>query len=600
MTLQDDPAETNGPAPDQRSSVGGQMLPGCSLSPGYGSGSAYVYHCGVAAIAPRRSVSLGETGEEKRRFTLAVGAAQRELAEVKERVLAEIGEAESEIIGAHLALLTDPTFIARIEGRIESERINAEFALEEEAEAVARDIRASANAYFRERSHDVVDVKNRRLKLLGHGSASVLEHLPPGTVVVARELLPSDTLNLDRAHVVGLVLEGGGPASHAAILARSMGIPAVGSIDNLFTHVADGHGILVDGERGQVLVDPDPAQAAEFARSRGSYDRDLSELVSGEWRECVTLDGHPVTLFANIGRPAEVEQVRRHHLAGVGLFRTEYLFMESPQRPTLDAQRDAYRAVIGRLGGLPTTIRTFDLGGDKRPRFATDILSRSSGGLRGLRFSLRENTMFRAQIQAIMEAAEASDQVAILLPMVTSAEDLANAISIIDEVAKVLRRQRPRVGAMLETPSALFEVDDILSLVDFASLGTNDLTQFMLGADRRTVESLSDDAIFQPALLRALRHVVQCAEAHRKSITVCGEAAGDPLAACLLIGLGLERLSMSPARAARVRAAVRSHQRSVLTKMAARAVEATTRTQVVAIVREALTDQADRLSLRVV
>jgi len=568
------------------------MLPGCSLSPGYGSGTAYIYHAGTAPAAPRRSIARGQVDAEKRRLTLAVGSAQRELGEVRERVLAEIGEAESEIIGAHLALLTDPTFIARIERRIETESVNAELALEEEADAVAQQIRDLGNGYLRERSHDVVDVKNRLLKHLGHGSAAALEQLPPGTVVVARELLPSDTLNLDRAHVVGLVLEGGAPTSHAAILARSMGIPAVGCIDSLFTHVADGHCIFVDGERGEVLVAPDPAQAAEFARSRGSFDRDLSRLVTDEWRECVTLDGHSITLLANIGRPSEVDQVRRHHLAGIGLFRTEYLFMESPERPSLDAQRDTYRAVLGRLGGRPMTIRTFDLGGDKRPQFATGVLSRGAGGLRGLRFSLRENAMFRVQLQAIMDAAGASDEVAILLPMVASAEDLENAISIIDEVAKTLRRKRPRVGAMLETPSAVFEVDDILSLVDFASLGTNDLTQFMLGADRRIVESLSDDAIFQPALLRALRHVAQRAEAHGKPVTVCGEAAGDPLAACLLIGLGFDRLSMSPARAARVRAAVRSHRRSALAKVADCALEARTRFQVVKIVREALAPHA--------
>jgi phosphoenolpyruvate-protein kinase (PTS system EI component) len=285
----------------------------------------------------------------------------------------------------------------------------------------------------------------------------------------------------------------------------------------------------------------------------------------------------------------EVEQIGRHHLAGVGLFRTEYLFMESPERPSLDVQRDAYRAVIGRLEGRPIAIRTFDLGGDKRPQFAIGILSRTSGGMRGLGLSLREDAMFRVQIRAIMESDQASDDVAILLPMVASAEDLETAIAVIDEAAHILRRTRPRVGAMLETPSALFEVDDILSLVDFVSLGTNDLTQFMLGADRRTVESLSDDAIFQPALLRALRHVAERAQAHGKPVTVCGEAAGDPAAACLLVGLGLQRLSMSPARAARVRAAVRSHELSDLATVAARAVESRTRSQVVGILREYLT-----------
>ena len=380
--MRDEPDETRSPVapmldggrvPDQNGLSGAgfprieRMLSGCSLSPGYGSGTAYLYHAGAAPVVSRCSITCKQIEAEKRRFVLAVGASRRELRDVQEHVLAEIGETESEIIGTHLALLTDPIFIERIERRIETESINAEFALKEEADAVVKEIRGAANEYLRERSHDVVDVKNRLLKHLGHGSAAVLEHLPPGTVLVARDLLPSDTLKLDRAHIAGLVLEGGGPTSHAAILARSMGIPAVGCIDGLFARVADGKCIFVDGERGHVLIDPDPGQAAEFARSRGNYDRELSGLVTDEWRECVTLDREPITLLANIGRPSEVEPVQRHHLAGVGLFRTEYLFMESQQPPSVDTQRDAYRSVLRRLGGRPLTIRTFDLGGDKRP-----------------------------------------------------------------------------------------------------------------------------------------------------------------------------------------------------------------------------------------
>lgn len=570
-------------------------LTGCSLSPGYGSGTAFVYHSGATPRVARRTIERVEIAKEQHRFNQAVAAARRELDEVRERVLEEIGEAESDIISAHLLLLEDPCFMARIESRIEAEYVNAEHALEEEADVVAAKIRDSKSDVLRERAHDVTDVKNRLLKHLGHGSAQMLERLPPATVLIARELLPSDTLNLDRAHVAGIVLERGAPHSHSAILARSMGIPAVGSIDRLFDRVRDGDCVFVDGERGEVLIDPDPARAAVFTRSRGDYDRDLSRLTGSEWKECATLDGERVTLLANIGRPAEVEQVHLHHLDGVGLFRTEYLFLESVERPSIAAQRAAYRTIVDGLRNMPLTIRTFDLGGDKRPSFLSGPLTRGQGlGTRGLRFSLQEGSVLRSQVQAILEAAGAGEDVAILLPMVVSTEELETAIELIDQVASTMGRHRPRVGAMIETPSAVFEIDEILRLVDFASVGTNDLTQFMLGAERRTAGTLGDDSILQPAMLRALRHVADRASALGRPVTVCGEAAGDPLAAAVLVGLGFRTLSMSPARAARVRGAIRAHRASVLAEAASEALALGSRVQVAQRVRQALAEHSDR------
>jgi phosphoenolpyruvate-protein kinase (PTS system EI component) len=263
--------------------------------------------------------------------------------------------------------------------------------------------------------------------------------------------------------------------------------------------------------------------------------------------------------------------------------------MRSDEAPTLELQREVYGDLFQRLPTDPVIIRTLDLGGDKRPHFAVGAGGYTSYvGLRGLRLSLQEHALFRTQVRAIIEAAQGRDNVAILLPMVVSAEDLASAKLIIDEVAGELSLPRPKVGAMLETPSALFELDDILDQVDFVSLGTNDLVQFMLAFERRTVESLSGDAIFQPGVLRAIHGVAERAAVHRKSLTLCGEAAGDPLAACLLVGLGIDRLSMSPVRAARVRAAVRTQSREALQNAAPRALAASTRTAVIEIARELL------------
>lgn len=570
----------------------GAVLSGSALSPGYGGGTAFVYHSGSAADPVKRTLLPAEFGDEQLRFRRAVAAACREVAEMRERVWAEIGEAESDIIGAHLMLLEDAGLMAAVERRIEVERVNAEHALRTETDVVASKIRDSKSAVLRERAHDIADVTHRLLSHLGHGSGQVLEHLPPSTVIVARELLPSDTLNLDREHVVGIVLERGAPHSHTAILARAMGIPAVGGIDSLLGRIREGDRVLVDGERGEVLLDPDSSRTDAFTRSWGSYDRDLNQLASEERKHCVTLDEQRVTLLANIGRPSEVEHVQRHHLAGIGLFRTEYLVLESREQPSVDSQRKIYRTVFDGLGGKPLTIRTFDFGADKRPQFINGTLDRQSLGLRGLSFSLKEDSLLRGQIRAVMEATSPEDDVSLLLPLVVSAEELEVAQELVDQVASSLGRKRPRVGAMIETPSAVFEIDEILRSADFASVGTNDLSHFMIGAERRTAGTLGDDAVFQPAILRALRHIAERGLALGRPVSVCGEAAGDPLAALVLVGLGFRTLSMSPVRAARVRSAIRSHRASALTALANQVLTLSSRTEVTRRLRQELDDMS--------
>jgi phosphoenolpyruvate-protein kinase (PTS system EI component) len=366
-----------------------------------------------------------------------------------------------------------------------------------------------------------------------------------------------------------------------------MGIPAVGDIPGLLERVRDGVSLLVDGERGDLVLDPEPSQVVSFGMVRDSYDLATAGIVGDEWRACTTSDGVDITLLANVGRLSEVDQVRRHYLQGVGLFRTEYLFLQSEEPPGLESQREVYRAVLEELKDLPIVIRTLDLGGDKTPRFPMPELRGMRSSTRGLSLSLAERELFTTQLQAIMEAASGPGDVAILLPMVVCADDFKRATAAIDEVATRLgRSSRPPVGAMIETPSALFELNELLDVADFISLGTNDLVQFMLATERRSTGALAESAFFQPSILRAVEHVVHAATTKGKSLTVCGEAAGDPMAACVLVGMGARRLSMSPVRAARVRDAIRRHNCSALQTLARRAAECSSRSEVMALVKQ--------------
>jgi phosphotransferase system enzyme I (PtsI) len=557
------------------------LLKGRPLAAGYGEGTALIYHSDDTQEPDPRHIEQRQVGAEHQRLEQAIHHAEHDLLNVEQRVLTEIGEAESHIIAAHRALLADRELTDRIRAVIEAEHLDSESATIKVTEQVAAELGAADNEYLSERAHDIRDIKHRILKHLGHGGPSILANLPPRTILVARELLPSDTLNLDRAHVAAIVLEGGGRTSHAAILARAMGIPAVGSVEGALNVISTGDSLLVDGERGEVSVNPDARQVVSFANARRAFTN-LEERLDEQRTDCRTRDGHEITLLANIGRPEEVAQVHRHHLAGIGLFRSEYLFLQSPAPPSLEQQTAVYRRVVQELGSLPLIIRTLDLGGDKQPLFP---IGRFGGNpmfdMRGLRLSLHERHLFHRQLQAIGAVVEEGADISILFPMVVSADDLREAV---DVVGSIIPRHRPRLGAMIETPSALFEIDDILEMVDYVSVGTNDLVQFLLAIERRSVETLSQDAFFQPAVLRSVAHVVDRARASDTPVTVCGEAAGDPAAAGVLVGMGISCLSVSPIRAARVRAVLAGHSSSELEDIAKLALSAHSRADVVRIV----------------
>jgi phosphoenolpyruvate-protein phosphotransferase len=536
-----------------------QILQGTSIAPGFVEGKAFVYSKKQELSAPKYNITPGEISDEHRRLHRALEQSVSELKDVEKKVLTELGQAESQIFAAHLALLNDRKFIAKIKERIRQDLVNVEHAINEEVEDFAQLFCELENEYMRERAGDVKDLGRRILKHLGHGPQELLYSIPPGSVIVAEELLPSDTLHMDRDNVSAVVTERGGESSHMAILTRSLGIPAVSGISNACLVIPDGAEVLVNGETGTVTLNPSKNTIDSFHVSKDKYNHDSTLTVEEEDKKCVTTDGVDVALMANIGRVEETEEVLKHNLDGVGLYRTEYLFLRSTSIPSFDAQVKAYSEVAEKLGNMPVVIRTLDLGGDKKPQFlGREFENNPNMGSRGLRFSLSENQLLKTQLEAIAATCKKYTNVQVLFPMVMGGNDLRLSIEKLKESASGLEVGGTlKVGAMIETPSALFELDEILEQVNFVSIGTNDLAQFMLAADRNALDLTSGDPALYPSVLRAVKKVADAADRKNCAASVCGEAAGEPSIACLFVGLGLRKLSMSPVRAARVRYALR-------------------------------------------
>jgi len=378
--------------------------------------------------------------------------------------------------------------------------------------------------------------------------------------LIARELLPSDLIEFEPQNLAGIVSEIGGETGHAAILARAFGVPAVTGIANATQAIKPDTLLLVNGQTGEVILEPDRLQLEASREEKARYDATTQEVVDAESRKCITLDGVRVQLFANVGRPFEVQQVHEHYLDGVGLVRAEYLFLGQQAPPSFERQYEIYCDTAQGLQGKPLVVRTLDLGGDKWPAFLKPRFEANPNlGVRGLRFSLlASQDLFRTQVRAALCASREHD-IRIMFPMVIGRADLKEAFSVVREVARAQGiRQIPPLGALIETPSAVFAIEEILADCDFVSIGTSDLTQFILAVDRNALALIDDYTVLHPSVLRAVNRVLDAADAARKAVTICGEAVGKAGVAGLLVGLGARRLSMSPASAARVRYAIRA------------------------------------------
>ena len=525
------------------------MLKGTNVSSGIGIGNAVIVEEKELVI---RREAVADAAAEVERFKGALDTTLKKTEELAADLATRVGEKEAEIMQGHMMLLMDPMLTGEIETAITGESICAEYAIEQVCTTYADMFASMDDELMQQRATDMRDIKERmQRELLGLESVDIAA-LPAGTILVAKDLTPSMTAGIRPENVAGIVTELGGKTSHSAILARALEIPAVVAVPDLMSQVENGHVIVLDGSEGIVYVDPDQAVVDEFAAKREKFLKEKKELEQYIGKPTVTKDGVHIEFVANIGKPQDLEKVLQYDGEGVGLFRTEFLFMDRTAMPTEEEQFEAYKAVAEGLKGKPVIIRTLDIGGDKEIPYMG--LTRDENpflGYRAIRFCLdRKDDVYRPQLRALLRAS-AYGNIKIMVPMVTCIEELREAKALIEEIKKELDEKNIpykkdiEVGIMVETAAASLMADVFAKEAAFFSIGTNDLTQYTMSVDRGNDKVSYLYSTFNPAVLRSIKRIITCGREAGIMVGMCGEAASDPLMIPLLLAFGLNEFSMS-------------------------------------------------------
>ncbi len=492
-------------------------------------------------------VAPEEAPREKERFVKAQNLAVVQLDALQKHMATTVGEQEAEVFAAHKLMVEDPSLVEAVFADIETNYASAEAAVEVATEEIANMFAAIDDEYMRERAADVKDIGKRLLRIL-QGQTDEVKY---EGILVAADLLPSDTASIDFASVSGFITALGGKTSHSSILARAAGLSAVVGVGNVIEKLVDGDMVIVDGHNGQVLVNPEESIIEQYRQQMEKERARAVKLAQVGHLPSITVDGHHIEIASNIGTPADMEKVVAAGADGVGLFRTEFLFLDKTTVPTEEEQVEAYRAVLNAMPDKKIVIRTLDAGGDKQLPFIGGLPEANPAlGLRAIRLCMVYKDVFKTQLRALLRAG-VDGKLHIMFPMIATLDELLAAKALVKEVADELAQQGiPHradvpVGIMIEVPSAAVIADVLATEVDFFSIGTNDLVQYTMAADRMNehVAWLSD--YFQPPVIRLIANVAKAAKEHGKWVGMCGEMAGDSLATPLLVGLGLTELSMN-------------------------------------------------------
>ena len=539
-----------------------RFIKGISASPGIVIGKACVFQ-DILYLVERHNIEEGHAEQEIARLKQSIRQVIDELIQDNLRVSQEIGKREAEIFLAHVAILEDPYFISRIFQDIRENGINAEASVLKQVDEFKKVFEKMNDPYIKTRSQDLSDIGRRVIQKLMPSEHNICDLEEP-IIVVASELTPSDTIRLDREKVLAFATESGGKESHAAILARSFGIPAVVGLEGLVSKVKKGDLLVVDGDMGMVLINP-PEEVIknyrDLQKRRESYRTELQKIIP---LPSETKDGHEVRLWANIGSLVDLEYAMHFGAHGIGLFRTELPFLVWGRFLSENEQFSLYQKVLAQANGREVTIRTLDFGGDK---FFEDGRNQKEKnpflGYRSIRVFLKEKDLFKQQLRAILRASTYGS-VKILFPMISSIEEIRHVRELFESTKMELRKEgisfdeRIPFGIMIEVPSVAILADQIAKEVDFFSIGTNDLIQYTLAVDRDNdlVSPLYQP--LNPAVLRLIHHVIEVAKEASKPVTLCGEMAGNPQSIPLLVGMGLEDLSMNPGSLLEAKKIVRS------------------------------------------
>ncbi|ASZ07895.1 MULTISPECIES: phosphoenolpyruvate--protein phosphotransferase [Enterococcus] len=570
-----------------------EMLKGIAASDGVAVAKAYLL------VQPDLSFSkttVEDTAAEETRLDAALLKSTEELQQIREKAAQSLGEAEAQVFDAHLMVLSDPEMIGQIKQNIKDNSVNAESALKEVTDMYIGMFEAmDDNAYMQERAADIRDVAKRILAHLLGVNLPNPSMINEEVVVVAHDLTPSDTAQLDRTFVKAFVTDIGGRTSHSAIMARSLEIPAIVGTKEITAKVKEGQMLAVNGIEGDVIIEPTEEQKAEFIKAGESYAAQKAEWEKLKNAETVTADGKHFELAANIGTPKDLVGVHNNGGEAVGLYRTEFLYMDSPDFPTEDDQYKAYKAVLEGMEGKPVVVRTMDIGGDKElPYLQLPHEMNPFLGYRALRISLSEqgDDMFRTQMRALLRAS-VHGNLRIMFPMVATLKEFRAAKGIFeDEKQKLINEgvevsDTIQVGIMIEIPAAAVIADKFAKEVDFFSVGTNDLIQYTMAADRMNERVSYLYQPYNPSILRLIKNVIDAAHAEGKWAGMCGEMAGDQTAVPLLVGMGLDEFSMSATSILKTRSLMKRLDTTKMAELADRALkDCDTMEEVVELVNE--------------